>query len=85
MSGSSFFLFASMIVAALMTAAAFMPVVPPSARMVTSLQPKFLKDLGFEKPSWLPDFGKKEETPAPEAEEDSTEESEETTAETTEE
>ena len=32
----------------------------------TSLQPKFLKDLGFEKPSWLPDFGgaKKEEKAA---------------------
>ena len=29
----------------------------------TSLGPGFLKDLGFEKPSWLPDFGgKKEDT-----------------------
>lgn len=48
--------------------------VPPSAlasgttksgeHSKTSLGPKFLKDLGFEKPSWLPDFGggdKKEE------------------------
>ena len=28
---------------------------------------KFLKDLGFEKPDWLPDFGagKEEEAPAP--------------------
>ena len=35
----------------------------------TSLGPGFLKDLGFEKPSWLPDFGggdkkKEEETAA---------------------
>ncbi|KAL7556804.1 hypothetical protein ACA910_005240 [Epithemia clementina (nom. ined.)] len=28
-----------------------------TARKSTFLQPKFLKDLGFEKPSWLPDFG----------------------------
>jgi hypothetical protein len=27
----------------------------------SSLSMKFLKDLGFEKPSWLPDFGKKGE------------------------
>lgn len=35
----------------------------------SSLNMKFLKDLGFEKPDWLPDFGKKEETP-PAAEEE---------------
>ena len=33
----------------------------------TSLGPGFLKDLGFEKPSWLPDFGggEKEEESEP--------------------
>jgi len=40
----------------------------------TSLKFKFLKDLGLEKPSWLPDFGgdKKEEEapPAPDAEQE---------------
>ena len=41
-------------------------------RADTSLKFKFLKDLGLEKPSWLPDFGgekKKEETSAVAAEE----------------
>jgi len=35
----------------------------------TAIGPGFLKDLGFEKPSWLPDFGgkKEEETSAAEA------------------
>jgi hypothetical protein len=40
----------------------------------TSLAFGFLKDLGIEKPSWLPDFGgKKEEKPVPAAEESSDE------------
>jgi|TARA_B100001142_G_C13789913_1_gene444480 hypothetical protein len=39
----------------------------PAGRPSTHLHPKFLKDLGFEKPSWLPEFGKKdEEAPAKE-------------------
>lgn len=51
----------------------------------TAIGPGFLKDLGFEKPSWLPDFGKKEEeaaaaAPAVDAEA-SDEEGEETAAE----
>ena len=51
----------------------------------TSLGPGFLKDLGFEKPSWLPDFGgKKEEAaaedPAPAAEGEEAEESAEVVA-----
>ena len=33
----------------------------------TSLGPGFLKDLGFEKPSWLPDFGKEKKKEAKEA------------------
>jgi hypothetical protein len=35
----------------------------------TAIGPGFLKDLGFEKPDWLPDFGgkKEEEKPAAEA------------------
>ena len=43
----------------------------------TALQFKFLKDLGLEKPSWLPDFGgeKKEEEAKPAA--DATAEAEE--------
>lgn len=43
---------------------AFVPA--SSTRHSTALGPKFLKDLGFEKPSWLPDFGggKKEEEEA---------------------
>ena len=57
---------------------------PLQQKSATTLAPKtvmhfkFLKELGLEKPSWLPDFGgKKEEeaAPAPEAaaEEDATE------------
>ena len=50
------------------SANAFVPATPrqtvaSAEQSVTSLGPGFLKDLGFEKPSWLPDFGaKKEET-----------------------
>lgn len=57
---------------------AFVPAAPRNAAIVqsaeqstTSLGPGFLKDLGFEKPSWLPDFGggdKKETEPAAAAE-----------------
>ena len=32
-------------------------VVVPPAKTSTQLNLKFLKDLGLEKPSWLPDFG----------------------------
>ena len=49
---------------------AFAPLKTPSR--TTSLQFGFLKELGLEKPSWLPDFGSKkdeEEAPAPVAEE----------------
>ncbi len=39
------------------------------------LGPGFLKDLGFEKPSWLPDFGGGDDKPAeePKAEEEAEE------------
>lgn len=50
--------------------AAFIPAARPSK--TTSLQFGFLKDLGIEKPSWLPDFGgekKAKEEPTPVAEE----------------
>ena len=52
---------------------AFVPTTTRNAvtaeQSITSLGPGFLKDLGFEKPSWLPDFGggdkkKEEETAA---------------------
>ena len=48
---------------------AFAPVNTPS-RTASSLQFGFLKELGLEKPGWLPDFGSakdEEEAPAPEA------------------
>jgi hypothetical protein len=41
---------------------------PPAASSTTALHMKFLKDMGFEKPGWLPDFGgskeEKKEEPA---------------------
>ena len=47
--------------------AAFAPAMPPAviAKSTTSLSFGFLKELGLEKPDWLPDFGgeKKEEAP----------------------
>jgi hypothetical protein len=43
------------------TATSAFTVVRPAAVSTTALQMKFLKDMGFEKPSWLPDFDKKEE------------------------
>ena len=36
-------------------------------KTTTSLGPGFLKDLGFEKPSWLPDFGGEKKKEAKEA------------------
>jgi hypothetical protein len=48
----------------------------------TALQFGFLKELGLEKPSWLPDFGGKKEDPAPTLEEENKEEAEEGSAET---
>ena len=52
------------LIAATVSGAAF--VVPAASKQgaQTALAFGFLKDLGLEKPSWLPDFGKKEEKPA---------------------
>ena len=55
----------------------------PLVRGGRPLQPGFLKDLGLEKPSWLPDFGggkKEEEKEAPKAEEPEEEKEEPATA-----
>ena len=52
------------------TANAFAPMSRPASK-TTALEFGFLKDLGLEKPSWLPDFGgekKKSEDAAPAAE-----------------
>ena len=49
----------------LVAAVAFMPSKPAFHRAATSVQFKFLKDLGLEKPSWLPDFGGKKEEEEP--------------------
>ena len=54
-----------------------------SAESKTVLHFKFLKDLGLEKPSWLPDFGgskEEEEAPPAPAEATATEEGEEEAA-----
>mmetsp|Transcript_15709 Transcript_15709/g.36182 ORF Transcript_15709/g.36182 Transcript_15709/m.36182 type:complete len:89 (-) Transcript_15709:204-470(-) len=63
---------------------AFAPVktTPSTAVTTTSLQFGFLKELGLEKPSWLPDFGskKEEEPPAPAATESDDAESSEAEA-----
>jgi hypothetical protein len=49
---------------------AFAPASRPAFASKTALQFGFLKELGIEKPDWLPDFGgKKEEAPAPAEEE----------------
>jgi hypothetical protein len=60
-------------------AAAFTPTIAPATlvRGGRPLGPNFLKDLGFEKPSWLPDFGG-DDTPAdgPKAEEETADEEE---------
>ena len=68
---TSFALFAALVVG---MSEAFAPLKTPSR--TTSLQFGFLKELGLEKPSWLPDFGSKkdeEEAPAPVAEEEAEE------------
>jgi hypothetical protein len=39
-----------------------------SSPSMTALQFGFLKELGLEKPSWLPDFGSKKEEPTAETE-----------------
>ena len=74
---------------ALVSCAAFVPQHQPGKMAPqTVMHFKFLKDLGLEKPSWLPDFGgKKEEEPSKpvavaaeegeEAKEEATEEAEE--------
>jgi hypothetical protein len=41
--------------------AAFVPAVNKKHVSSTAVQFGFLKDMGIEKPSWLPDFGGKEE------------------------
>lgn len=70
-----------MLVVAMTTA--FAPSTPASRGAGTALQLKFLKELGLEKPSWLPDFGgekKDEETSSsapPPSEEDGEESKEE--------
>lgn len=57
------------------------PTFQAAAPATTQLQFKFLKELGLEKPDWLPDFGgKKEEEAAPVASSED-EESEEEAAE----
>ena len=54
----------------------------PLVRGGKPLQPNFLKELGLEKPSWLPDFGggdkKEEPAPAPAEEGEEGEDSDET-------
>ena len=64
-----------LILATSATTSAFAPIATPAQQRnlvsagetSTAIGPGFLKDLGFEKPSWLPDFGggdkKKEEAP----------------------
>ena len=84
----------SLIILAATTCEAFVPTTQRNLvgaeKSSTAVGPGFLKDLGFEKPSWLPDFGggdKKEESPKAEATDDeaAAEDSEESTAETGEE
>jgi hypothetical protein len=67
------------LVVASASGAAFVPAPAASTKQVSqsALSFGFLKDLGIEKPAWLPDFGgsKEEETPAEEpAAEDAAEE-----------
>ena len=59
---------------------AFVPPKPAFNAPATVMHFKFLKDMGLEKPSWLPDFGGKKEEEEPvavTAEGESTEEGEE--------
>ena len=68
MPASRFTLFAALSLLVGMSEA-FAPINAPSSR-TTALQFGFLKELGLEKPSWLPDFGSKEdeeEAPGPAA------------------
>ena len=61
--------FFAILLVALTAVAAFAPSTPTCAGTAksTALQFGFLKELGLEKPDWLPDFGgeKKEDAPAP--------------------
>ena len=73
-------MFRSLILALIITlvsGAAFVPApsAPSTAAKGTKLSFGFLKELGLEKPSWLPDFGgkKDEEPPAEATAEESTE------------
>ena len=74
--------FILVVVATAVSGAAFVPAFSRQDRS-TSLAFGFLKELGLEKPSWLPDFGGKKEEPAAEepAAEAPTEEEAEATAE----
>ena len=59
-----------LLAALLAVATAFVPTAraPRFARVQTAREFVFLKELGLEKPSWLPDFGgKKEDAPEPDA------------------
>mmetsp|Transcript_15450 Transcript_15450/g.36915 ORF Transcript_15450/g.36915 Transcript_15450/m.36915 type:complete len:97 (-) Transcript_15450:437-727(-) len=84
----------SLVILAATTCEAFVPTTQRNLvgaeKSSTAVGPGFLKDLGFEKPSWLPDFGgedKKEDSPKAEATdgEADAEDSEESTADTGEE
>ena len=59
-----------LLAAILAVATAFAPAAraPRFARVQTAREFGFLKELGLEKPSWLPDFGGKKEEAAPEPE-----------------
>ena len=59
---------------------AFAPISRPAtvSKTCTALEFGFLKDLGLEKPSWLPDFGSKKEEETPPADETEEAEGEET-------
>ncbi len=63
-------IFAPLLLVAMATA--FAPVNRPAfaATRTEALQFGFLKDLGLEKPDWLPDFGGKKEEEKPAAEEE---------------
>mmetsp|Transcript_30203 Transcript_30203/g.42793 ORF Transcript_30203/g.42793 Transcript_30203/m.42793 type:complete len:82 (+) Transcript_30203:31-276(+) len=55
--------FTALLLVASVSGAAFVPAT--SGRATTSVSFGFLKELGLEKPSWLPDFGGKKEEEAP--------------------
>lgn len=62
----------TLLLVALVSGAAFVPATHSTTRVSkTAVSFGFLKQLGLEKPDWLPDFGgkkKDEESPAPAAE-----------------